>query len=235
MNIYFVKNLETGRYLGDELEPAFEKAWFKDYEDARECAWARNVIYHKRLDSLDKWVVEVKRMRCPVMYVEYFNGCLRRFFDVREAIRFYEGENSAYEIGYESESGNKALDLTKDWMWTDKYVSCTRFDDDFWNSTFAGDFMETPGRNFNAYFNRTKSIFVQGNKVVFEDTSNVRSVLKQIIDGSPIVLRDENGIVLSVKQEIKYLHYDFGGSYTSVTASLWYPNGRLFGYVALSC
>ena len=232
MNIYLVKNLETGHYLGDEREPAFEMTWFKDYEDARESAWAHNVIYHKRLDSRDKWVVEVKRMRCPIMYVKYDDVCLRRFFDVREAIRFYEEENSAYEIGYESESGNNVLDLTKDWMWTDKYVSCTHFDDSFWDSTFSGDFMQTPGRNFNAYYNRTKSILVQDNNVVFADTSSVKTIIEKIISGVPV--SDENGIVLSVKQESKYLHYDFGGSYTSVTASLWYPNGRLFGYISLS-
>lgn len=96
--IYFIKNLETKRYIGDELEPYFERAWYDNYNDAREAAWTHNVMYRKDLHSRNKYVVEVKEMTCPVMYVQY-DECYRRFFDVRDAIRFYEENETAWEIG----------------------------------------------------------------------------------------------------------------------------------------
>lgn len=237
MNMYFVKNLETGRYVGDELEPLFEKSFWTDANEAREAAYARNVMYHKNILSRDKYVVEVKVMNCPIMYVKYGNKCLRRFFSVYDAIKFYEEETSSYEIGYEADGKENALDLTKDWVWTDKRVSCTKFDDSFWNSTGYCNFEESPGKHFRSYKGAEKYIIIDGQKYKFnykgycDDGPDFE--IKEALKNNKTFM-DENGIILTAKKTSTYRYYDFGGSYIDVECSFWYPNGRLFGYISLN-
>ena len=173
-------------------------------------------------------------MNCPIMYVKYNDGCLRRFFDVREAIKFYEVYTSAYEIGYFKENETHPLDLTKDWKWTDESVIATHFDDHFWDSTFQGDFIQNPGKSFNAYYSIAKTVMVDNSPIEFNGryTLNVRLKLIKALRNNP-EFRDKDGNKLEPKVESHYEYYDFGGSFTSCSLSLWYPNGRLFGFISL--
>lgn len=230
VNIYFLKNLETGRYYGDELLPEFEQMFYTDYEVARSAAWFQN--RRKDLTSLDKYVVEVKVMTCPIMYVRYGDDCLRRFFEVNDAIHFYEENSNAYEIGYFSKNDMHPVDLTRDWKWTPDWISCCYFSDSFWNSTFRGDFMEDPGKKFNAYYYE-KTIYASTiGKISLHKNMFEQYRLKQALKENAVFL-DSNGVLLTVKEEFPDLYYDFGGSYTAHYLSLWYPNGRLFGYTSL--
>jgi hypothetical protein len=227
MNIYFLQNLATGRFLGDEHEPEFERSFFSNYETAKEAAWFRN--QHKDLTTRDKWVVSIKEMNCPIMYVKYNDG-LRHFFDVREAIKFYEVHTSAYEIGYFKDETHP-LDLTRDWKWTDNYVIAKHFDDSFWDSAFRGDFIEDPGKKFNAYYYK-KTIYTSIGKISLCGDMLEQYRLEKALKEKSVLL-DDNGIQLTVKEEFPHLYHDFGGSYTAHYLSLWYPNGRLFGYTSL--
>lgn len=230
--IYFIKNLETERYIGDELEPYFERTWYMDYEDAREAAWTHNVMFRKDLHSRNKYVVEVKEMDCPIMYVKY-DGCYRRFFDVHEAIHFYEKNETAWEIGYEKDGERRPLDLSKDWRWTDKDVICKKFDDHFWDSRFSGNFLETPGREFSACYVPTRTMKINGNDFKLDGTEwFTRWHIRKQLD-EKATFTDGNGVVLTPKIESQFRYYDFGASFDDTWCSFVYPNGRLFGYIPL--
>ena len=239
MNIYFLKNMKTGRYFGDELEPSFEKAWFTDIADARDTAYVQNVLQHKNILSLDKWVVEVKVMGHPVMYVMYDDGCMKRVFDVYEVVKFYEDEPSAYEIGWLDGEEKHPLDLTKDWIWTDRYVRETLFDDHFWDSTDSRGFEEQPGKHFKpgkewASAENTRKLRIEDRVIDFkyDGWGMFQRIMGNAIKNKSQIY-DENGNALTAKVTSQFRYYDFGGSYTDIRVALLYPNGRLFGYFSI--
>lgn len=232
MEIYLIKNLKTGRYLGDEFEPNFECAYYLDYEEAKETAWTQNVMYNKKLTSLDKYVVEVKQMNCPIMYVDYDDGCHRKFFNVYDAIKYYENNKTVYEIGYQDIYGKHPLDLTKDWRWNDNRVICTKFDDSFWDSCCSDKFEEQPGKSFNAY-RKNMNIKINDKLVKLDGRLATAYQIEKAIQEDATFTTDEN-MSLEAKIDSEYLHYDFGGSYTDKTVSFWYADGRLYAYMSLN-